>query len=46
MVITMAVGQKTGSGEGFCYGDTMAVEQKTGGGEAKHGFEVDGFLPW
>ena len=29
MVITMAVGQKTGSGEGFCHGDYHGNKQNT-----------------
>jgi hypothetical protein len=42
MVITMAAGQKTGSGEGFCYGDTMAV-----GKTRFRSFEVFAMvIPW
>ena len=38
MVITLAVGQKTMSGESFCHGDYHGSGQNT--------VLVDGFLPW
>ena len=56
-MITMAIGQKTGSGEGFCHGDYHGNGQNTvlkvGGfcpgdylGSGTENYERGKFLPW